>query len=36
MDELDLRLRELARRETLPLPEAYETMMDRLCGEIQQ
>lgn len=36
MDELDIRLRELAKQETLPLPKEYDTMMDRLCGEVRQ
>lgn len=35
MDELDLRLRELARREVLPLPAAYEEEFDQLCEEIR-
>ena len=35
MDELDLRLRELARRETLPLPAADEEEFDQLCEEIR-
>lgn len=31
----DRYLRELARRETLPLPESYDRRMDRLCEEIR-
>ena len=35
MDELDRKLREMARREVLPLPAAYEEELTRLCAEIR-
>lgn len=36
MDELDIRLREMAKRESLRLPEAYADQMSRLCAEVRQ
>ena len=34
-EQLDLRLRNMAREERLPVPQVYEDRINRICGEIR-